>query len=219
MRLGCLLGLRGHALRFGNSALLRRDPAHWSSLFDRLAEEASRHAAGSPDAPGIPLETVRLRLGLPARQLVTALVRPPLRVDAGRVYGPAPDPRPAAPTAIAATPPPPWTGAVERLRADLADAPFAPPSAGRLGELGLTGDRLSAAERAGAVLRIPEDGGDIVLLPGADRAALRVLDGLPQPFTPGQAAEALGTDRRVAVALLRHLDRLGLTERRRTGRP
>ncbi|MER7547628.1 SelB C-terminal domain-containing protein [Actinomadura sp.] len=195
------------------------DPAHWSSLFDRLAEEASRHAAGSPDAPGIPLETVRLRLGLPARQLVTALVRPPLRVDAGRVYGPAPDPRPAAPTAIAATPPPPWTGAVERLRADLADAPFAPPSAGRLGELGLTGDRLSAAERAGAVLRIPEDGGDIVLLPGADRAALRVLDGLPQPFTPGQAAEALGTDRRVAVALLRHLDRLGLTERRRTGRP
>ncbi|TDC09613.1 GTP-binding protein, partial [Actinomadura bangladeshensis] len=70
------------------------DPAHWSSLFDRLAEEASRHAAGSPHAPGIPLETVRLRLGLPARQLVTALVRPPLRVDAGRVYGPAPQPGP-----------------------------------------------------------------------------------------------------------------------------
>ncbi|NKZ04081.1 SelB domain-containing protein [Actinomadura latina] len=204
------------------------DPAHWSSLFDRLAEETSRHAAGSPHAPGIPLETVRLRLGLPARQLVTALVRPPLRVDAGRVYGPATGPGPApaaaaAPTAIAATPPPPWTEAVERLRAGLADAPFAPPSAGRLEELGLTGDLLAAAERAGAVLRIseedvPDDEGGIVLLPGADREALRVLDGLPQPFTPGQAAEALGTGRRVAVALLRHLDRLGLTERRGAGR-
>ncbi|GAA1861873.1 SelB C-terminal domain-containing protein [Actinomadura bangladeshensis] len=198
------------------------DPAHWSSLFDRLAEEASRHAAGSPHAPGIPLETVRLRLGLPARQLVTALVRPPLRVDAGRVYGPAPQPgpgpRPAAPTAIAATPPPPWTAAVERLRAGLADAPFVPPSAERLGELGLTGDLLAAAERAGAVLRVPEDEGDIILLPGADHDALRVLNGLPQPFTPGQAADALSTDRRVAVALLRHLDRLGLTERRRAGR-
>ncbi|MFA1537412.1 SelB domain-containing protein [Actinomadura monticuli] len=211
------------------------DPAHWSSLFDRLAAEASRHAAGSPHAPGIPLETVRLRLGLPARQLVAALVRPPLRVDAGRVYGPAPadapgsapDPgaRPAAPTAIAATPPPPWAGAVERLRADLADAPFSPPSAERLAELGLTGELLAAADRAGAVLRIDaggEEGGDeggeggIVLLPGADRAALRVLDALPQPFTPGQAGDALGTSRRVAVALLRHLDRLGLTERRRS---
>lgn len=198
------------------------DPAHWSSLFDRLAEETSRHAAGSPHAPGIPLETVRLRLGLPARQLVTALVRPPLRVDAGRVYGPAPQPgpapRPAAPTAIAATPPPPWTAAVERLRAGLADAPFVPPSPERLDELGLTGDLLTAAERAGAILRVPEDEGDIILAPGADQEALRVLNGLPQPFTPGQAADALSTDRRVAVALLRHLDRLGHTERRPAGR-
>ncbi|TDC60243.1 selenocysteine-specific translation elongation factor, partial [Actinomadura sp. GC306] len=66
------------------------DPAHWSALFERLTEEASRHAAESPRAPGLPLETVRLRLGLPSRQLVEALVRPPLRVEAGRVYAPAP---------------------------------------------------------------------------------------------------------------------------------
>lgn len=191
------------------------DPAHWASLFERLAEETSRHAAGSPRAPGIPLETVRLRLGLPARQLVTALVRPPLRVDAGRVYGPPPEPapRPADSSAIAAAPPPPWAGPAERLRADLAGAPFTPPTAERLEELGLTGELLAAAERAGAVLRI-DDG--IVLLPGADREALRVLNGLPQPFTPGQAGEALSTSRHVAIALLRHLDRLGLTERRRS---
>ncbi|TMQ89867.1 selenocysteine-specific translation elongation factor [Actinomadura soli] len=190
------------------------DPAHWESLFERLAEETARRAAGNPHAPGVPLETVRLRLGLPARQLVEALVRPPLRVESGRVYGPA-GARPV------------WAAAVERLRADLADAPFGAPTADRLAELGLTGDTLAAAGRAGAVLRITVDGDDgdgdgdgdgdeIVLLPGADREALRVLSALPQPFTPGQAGDALGTSRRVAVALLRHLDGLGLTERRRS---
>lgn len=192
------------------------DPAHWRSLFERLAEETARHAAESPSAPGIPLESVRLRLGLPSRQLVAALVQPPLRLDAGRVYGPSPGPGPApaaepAPAAVAAEPPPPWAAAVRRLRADLADTPFDPPSAERLEELGLTGDVLAGAERAGAVLRI-DDG--VVLLPGADREALRVLSELPQPFTPAQAGDALGTGRDVAVALLRHLDRLGLTERR-----
>lgn len=100
---------------------------------------------------------------------------------------------------------------MRRLRDDLAGAPFDPPSAERLEELGLTGDTLAGAERAGEVLRI-DDG--VVLLPGADREALRVLSGLPQPFTPAQAGDALGTGRDVATALLRHLDRLGLTERR-----
>ncbi|TDC67257.1 hypothetical protein E1200_15270, partial [Actinomadura sp. GC306] len=102
----------------------------------------------------------------------------------------------------------------------LADAPFAAPGPGRLAELGLTGPALAAAASAGAVLRIDDpaagDGDEdaIVLLPGADHAALRILSGLPQPFTPGQAGDALSTSRRVAVALLRHLDGLGLTERR-----
>ena len=167
-------------------------------MSDRLAEETSRHAAESPGAPGLPLETARLRLGLPARRLVTALVRPPLRVEAGRVHGPAPG----------------WAEAVERLRADLADAPFAAPSAERLAELGLTADALTEAERAGAVLRIPCDDGDIVLLPGAEQEALRVLSEQPQPFTPAQAGQALATGRGVAAALLRHLGGLGLTERR-----
>ncbi|XRQ15597.1 GTP-binding protein [Actinomadura welshii] len=188
------------------------DPAHWAALFDRLTEETARHAAESPHAPGLPLETVRLRLGLPARQLVAALVRPPLRVEAGRVYAPAPAPE--APAAPAAPPPPPWADAVERLRADLADAPFSAPDPDRLAELGLTGAVLAAAASAGAVLRIGDDDAGIVLLPGADREALRILSALPQPFTPGQAGEALSTSRPVAVALLRHLDGLGLTERR-----
>ena len=36
---------------------------------------------------------------------------------------------------------------------------------------------------------------------------------LPQPFTVSQARQALDTSRRVAVPLLEHLDRRGLTER------
>ncbi|RFU42915.1 selenocysteine-specific translation elongation factor, partial [Actinomadura logoneensis] len=61
------------------------DPAHWEALHRRLADEVARHAADRPLAPGLPVETARLRLALPARRLVTALVRPPLRLDAGRV--------------------------------------------------------------------------------------------------------------------------------------
>lgn len=297
------------------------DPAHWEALRERLAEVAARHAAETPHAPGLPLETARLRLALPARSLVAALVRPPLRLDGGRVHPPAPEPspspepsppvpasspasspdaaarteaaqaaapsnadtppvaavpsspNPATPAAAAAPPspvappspatppnavppadaatspsaaappamaaaadqepapaqgagadgpaarpsegpamPPGLAAAVERLRADLARAPFDAPAEERLAELGLTAGALAAAERAGAVLRLR---GGIVLLPGADHEALRILSALPQPFTPRQAGDALSTSRRVAVALLEHLDGLGLTERRR----
>lgn len=118
----------------------------------------------------------------------------------------------AARSAEQAAMPPGLEAAVERLRADLARAPFDAPAEERLAELGLTGGALAAAERAGAVLRL-RDG--VVLLPGADHEALRILSALPQPFTPRQAGDALSTSRRVAVALLEHLDGLGLTERRR----
>jgi selenocysteine-specific elongation factor len=40
-----------------------------------------------------------------------------------------------------------------------------------------------------------------------------VLASLPQPFTTSQARQALDTTRRIAVPLLEHLDRLGLTAR------
>jgi selenocysteine-specific elongation factor len=64
--------------------------------------------------------------------------------------------------------------------------------------------------RAGSLLRV---GDGIVLLPGADARAAELLSRLPQPFTVSQARRALDTTRRVAVPLLEHLDRAGLTER------
>jgi len=175
------------------------DPAHWESLARRLAEEVDRHAATDPLDPGLPVEAARSLLELPDRRLVGALARPPLRLSAGRVHG-----------AAAAGLPGPVADAVRRLRADLDERPFRAPEAGRLAALGLTGRALGAAVRAGALLKIAEG---IVLLPGADAEAVRVLAVLPQPFTVGEARRALDTSRRVAVPLLEHLDRRGLTRR------
>ena len=92
----------------------------------------------------------------------------------------------------------------------LAGAPFAAPDGERLRELGLDARALAAAARAGLLLRIADL---IVLAPGADKEAARVLAELPQPFTTSQARQALGTSRRVAIPLLEYLDRARVTER------
>jgi selenocysteine-specific elongation factor len=63
------------------------DPGYWESLRRRLGHELARHAAANPRTPGIPVEAVRLRLGLPEQSLVVRLVQPPLRLSGGRVYG------------------------------------------------------------------------------------------------------------------------------------
>ncbi|MDN3355299.1 selenocysteine-specific translation elongation factor [Actinomadura sp. DC4] len=175
------------------------DPAHWESLGRRLAEEVERHASADPLDPGLPVEAARSLLELPDRRLVDALARPPLRLEAGRVHGPA-----------AAGLPGPVADAVRRLRTDLGERPFRAPEADRLAELGLTGRALGAAVRAGVLLKIAEG---VVLLPGADAEAARVLGALPQPFTVSEARRALDTSRRVAIPLLEHLDRRGLTRR------
>ena len=175
------------------------DPAHWESLRRRLAEEVARHAAADPLDPGLPVEAARSLLDLPDRRLVDALARPPLRLQSGRVHASA-----------AAGLPPAIAEAVQRLRTDLDRSPFRAPEADRLAELGLTGRALGAAVRAGALLKVAEG---IVLLPGADAEAVRVLASVPQPFTVSEARRALDTSRRVAVPLLEHLDRQGLTTR------
>ncbi|GAA3070873.1 SelB C-terminal domain-containing protein [Streptosporangium carneum] len=175
------------------------DPAYWSRLRERLAETAARYAAGHPLEPGMPLEAARHELGLPDRRLVVALVRPPLAVTDGRIVSGTSRDLPA-PVALA----------LRRLGAELAACPFLAPEAGRLAELGLGPRELAAAVRAGALLRVADG---IVLLPGADVTAARLLAELPQPFTVSQARQVLGTSRRVAVPLLEHLDRSGLTER------
>lgn len=176
------------------------DPEHWRTLRDRLAREVARYAAAHPLEPEAPVEVLRQRLDLPDRALVAALVAPPLVLRNGRVSA---DPAPAALPA-------PVARAVDRIAADLARRPFVAPEAGRLAELGLGHRELAAAARAGALLRLTDN---VVLLPGADRAAVAVLATLPQPFTLSAARQALGTTRRTAVPLLELLDRRGYTRR------
>jgi len=167
------------------------DAGLWARLADRLGEIVAAQ-------PGIPVDAARTALGLPARELVEALVRarPPLRVADGRIGG--------------VGPPAPVVAAVERLRRELAAEPYRAPDAERLARLGLTTRAIAVAARAGLLLRLADG---VVLLPGADEAAARRLARLPQPFTAADARTALGTSRRVVIPLLEHLDALGLTRR------
>ncbi len=179
------------------------DPGHWADLGRRLTEQVAAHAAREPLAPGLPLEAARAGLGLPARQLVERLAAPPLAVRAGYLVlehdggGP-----PGLPDRVLT--------AVRLLHEDLAGQPFAAPEAARLRELGLDSRSLAAAARAGLLLRVADQ---VVLAPGADQEATRILAGLPGPFTAAEARQVLHTTRRVAIPLLEYLDRRGLTRR------
>ena len=172
-------------------------PGRADELRARLAEVVER--VSTPLQPGVPEAALAHELELPDVALVAALVRPPLRMEGGRVVR---DSSRELPAALAA--------AVEALRADLASAPFAAPAAGRLAELGLDARAVAALHRSGHLLRVADG---VVLLPGADDDAVSVLGALPQPFTTSEARQALGTSRRVALPLLAHLDRTGRTLR------
>jgi selenocysteine-specific elongation factor len=181
------------------------DPEHWAALARQLRASVAAHAEREPLAPGLPLDAARAGLGLPARQLVERLAVPPLAVRSGYVVldrdGSA-GRGPALPDRVLT--------AVRLVRDDLAGRPFAAPEAARLRELGLDTRALAAAARAGLLLRVADQ---VVLAPGADREAARILAGLPGPFTAAEARQVLDTTRRVAIPLLEYLDRRGLTRR------
>jgi selenocysteine-specific elongation factor len=179
------------------------EPAHWVALRQRLADEVARYARAHPLEAGTPIDVLRHGLDLPDRALVEALVAPPLAISEGRVT-------PARATAGTAALPPAIARAVERIRADLVDRPFAAPDADRLAELGLGPRELAVAVRAGALVSVVPG---VVLQPGAIEAAAEVLAALPQPFTLSEARRALDTSRRVAVPLLQVLDQRGVTRR------
>jgi selenocysteine-specific elongation factor len=181
------------------------DPSFWRAARRRLAELTRQHAEQDPLAVGLPVEAARRALGLPDRILVEALTREQAGVSLHDGY------LTVAQGAVAAAPVPgPLLTAVRAVRSDLAGGPFRAPEAARLRELGLDTKAIAAAARAGLLLRVSDQ---VVLAPGADRAAARALAELPQPFTTAEARQALGTTRRVAIPLLEYLDRTRITER------
>ncbi len=147
---------------------------------------------------GLPTETARQAASVPDPHLLTAVALGlGLVQEQGRWRRPGTVSLGAAEQAVAA------------LEARLGADPMDVPEAADLLAAGLGGRELAAAERAGRLLRL----GDLVLLPDGPARAMRVIAGLPQPFTLSQARQALGTTRRVAVPLLEHLDRRGWTQR------
>jgi selenocysteine-specific elongation factor len=178
----------------------------WALSRDRAAEATERvrhavaeHERASALAEPLSLTVLADRVGLPSADLVARVVPAGLEVGNGRVSG---SRRSGLPPQVEA--------AVKAVLDDLAEAPFAAPPADRLRELGLDGNAVAAAARAGLLFR-PAPG--IVLPPDGDRLAVRWLAELPQPFTTSQARQRLGTSRRVVLPLLEHLDRAGLTRR------
>jgi selenocysteine-specific elongation factor len=188
------------------------DPAHWARLRAELSKVVAAFCTRDPLAPGMPAEAARAALSLPSRDLVAALAGDDVVVDGAylRIFTKqaAGEAAPGGPAAGSL--PPRVAGAVQAVLDDLAKDPFAAPDTARLRELGLDARALAAAARAGLLLRIADL---VVLAPGADSEAARLLGELPQPFTTSQARQALRTSRRVAIPLLEYLDRARVTER------
>ncbi|HTX28535.1 MAG TPA: selenocysteine-specific translation elongation factor [Streptosporangiaceae bacterium] len=211
------------------AAHARRDP-----LAIGMTPEAARAALGLPDRsliealarqPTVPGEHPQIQLSGGYLRLAAgddqadATVAAPTEAPAQRRqssqesqrHSASPEPResrpsreplPSLPTHVLA--------GVRAVLADLAREPFMAPEAGRLRELGLDPKAIAAAARAGMLLRVTEQ---IVLAPGAEAQAAQLLAKLAQPFTAAEARRVLGTTRRVAIPLLEHLDRAGITQR------
>ncbi|MBO0831548.1 MAG: SelB C-terminal domain-containing protein [Actinobacteria bacterium] len=182
------------------------DPEHWGTLGRKLGEAVASHAAAEPLAQGLPVEAARAALELPDRRLVVALAQRPFQISCGAVHIVAADVEDGGTTTLPDT----LLAAVRVLRADLDAAPFASPDMERLRKLGLDAGGIAAAVAAGELMRISDH---IVLAPGADVAAARILARLEQPFTAAQARLALATTRRTVIPLLEYLDSRGVTER------
>ncbi len=165
----------------------------------RAALDALVAGRGTSLLPGVSVAEAVQSLRLPDKDLLTGLLGPSLRLEQGRVV-----------PATAAALPPRLAAVLTGIRQDLAQEPFTAPDAARLAQLGADKRALAALARAGQLLRLDDA---VVLLPGADEAAVAVLRELPQPFTTSQARQALETSRRVVLPLLAHLDRTGRTRR------
>ncbi|MBV9516448.1 MAG: SelB C-terminal domain-containing protein [Mycobacteriaceae bacterium] len=175
------------------------DPQWWSGRRDDASATVTRWAAEHDIAAGMPLETLRRQVGLPAAELVSTLLEGSgFQVLGGLVRAP----NAGLPARV--------DEAVRKVVHRLAAEPFRAPEADELKELHLGFRELAAAVRAGRLTRIADG---VVLGPDAFDRAAEVLKSLPQPFTVSEAKRALGTTRRVAVPLLEQLDARRVTRR------
>lgn len=194
------MGLPPRGQRVGDWVV---DPRWWAARREDAAAAVRRWAGDHDVAAGMPLETLRQQVGLPAADLMPNLLEGTgLEVADGLVRPPGAGLPARVDKAVCA---------VEEW---LAAEPFRAPEADELAELKLGPRELAAAVRAGRLTRIADG---VVLGPDALDRAAGVLAALPQPFTVSEARRALGTTRRVAVPLLEQLDARRVTRRRDDG--
>ena len=175
------------------------DQQWWAERRQQMMTAVQRWATEHDIAAGMPLETLRQQVGLPAVELVAKLLEGTgLQVADGLVRQPG------------AALPPRVDKAVRTVEEWLAADPFRAPEADELAELKLGTREVAAAVRAGRLTRIADG---VVLGPDVFDRAAAVLKTLPQPFTVSDARRALGTTRRVAVPLLEQLDARRITRR------
>lgn len=167
-------------------------PTLLASLRSRLAEMVAARVK-DPSASPWRVDEARKALDLPDVKLVPALLSPDTVIRDGMIV-PA-----SAPDTLAAT-----------VRATLAALEERTHGFTVLDDVGMSAADVAAAVRSGRLIRLAAD---VVLLPSAVDAALAALSGLDQPFTAGEAREALGTSRKVVVPLLEHLAAHGKTRR------
>ncbi len=190
------MGLPGGGRRVGDWVV---DPQWWAAQRDCATATVQSWAADHDIAAGMPLETLRQRLGLPTAELMPRLFEGTgLEVADGLVRPPGA----GLPARV--------DKAIRTVEQWLAAGPFRAPEADELAGLELGARELAAAVRAGRLTRIADG---VVLGPDALDRAARILATLPQPFTVSEARRALDTTRRVAVPLLELLDRQGTTRR------
>ncbi|GAA1980925.1 selenocysteine-specific translation elongation factor [Terrabacter lapilli] len=173
----------------------------WHGWTRTLREALEQHAHAHPMQPTLSLEAARAAAGVPDRELLADVAAAGgLEVVSGRVGIPG----------VRATLDPSVEAALVQIERRLADQPFTAPEQHELDAAGLGPRQLAAAESAGRLVRLTPE---IVLLPTAPARAMRVLAGLPQPFTTSEARLALDSTRRTVIPLLEHLDGRGWTRR------
>jgi selenocysteine-specific elongation factor len=181
------------------------DPTSWTRWQQALCEAVDERASCTPLDPRLSVDAARRLVAIPDRELLVAVA-----AAAGLAYADGRVSRHGIANSELGSAEP----AVRQLEQHLAANPFAAPEKPDLDRWGLGLPELAAAERAGRLIRLAPD---VVLLPSGPAQAMRVLVGLPQPFTTSQARQALATTRRIAVPLLEHLDRRGWTHRLDSG--
>ncbi|GLY42943.1 selenocysteine-specific translation elongation factor [Amycolatopsis sp. NBRC 101858] len=173
------------------------DPAHLAELRSQVPTVMAEWSREHPVAAGMPVETLRQWLDLPAADLVAAILSGGLVSDGGLVRKPG-----AGLTAEV-------EHAVAVLAERFAEQPFRAPEADELRALGLGRRELAAAVRLGRLSAIADG---VVLGPDARERAVKALAELRKTFTVSEARQALGSTRRVMIPLLEALDAAGLTE-------